>query len=208
MKGLLLNDWLIMWKQCWIQLACILLFGVLSIIGDNQSFLLFVVLYSALLPQTIMAYNEKNKWDRMALTMPVSRDQIVAERYLMSLIMVAASFIICSLFSVATSVIKGGGLDESLQIILLMGGMTIIINAVYMPVIFRFGMERARLCVIIIAGAVGAVVYMVSSGEAAGLASLADKIMNTNIFLFLGICLLIYVLSMLVSMGIYSRKQL
>lgn len=208
MRGLLYNDWIIMWKQCWLQIICIILFGVFSIIGDNQSFLLFVVLYSALLPQTIMAYNEKNKWDRMALTMPVSRDQIVAERYIMSFTLVAVAFIICTVFSFAKSLIGGGSINEALQVVLLMGGVTLIINSIYMPVIFRFGMERARLCVIIIAGAVGAVVYAVSSGEASGLTSLAEGIMNANVFLFLAVCLLIYILSMLVSMGIYSKKQL
>jgi hypothetical protein len=208
MKGLLLNDWYIMWKQCWLQLICIIIFGVFSIIGDNQSFFLFVVLYSALLPQTIMAYNEKNKWDRMALTMPVSRDQVVGERYLMSLIMVTLAFIMCIAFSIIKSIIGGGDFQETLQYVLLMAGATIIVNSIYMPVIFKFGMERARLCVIIIAGAVGAVVYMVASGEASGLQNAAVQIMNTNIFLFLGVCILIYFLSMLVSMGIYSKKQM
>lgn len=208
MKGLLLNDWYIMWKQCWLQLICIMLFGVLSIIGDSQSFLLFVVLYSALLPQTVMAYNEKNKWDRMVLTMPVSRDQIVGERYLMSFLLVASAFVICIAFAFIKTLIGGGDINEALQFVLLMGGMTIIINSIYLPVIFRFGMERARLCVIIIAGIVGAAVYMISSGEASWLTTLAERIMNANIFLFLAICLLIYILSMLVSMGIYSKKQL
>lgn len=208
MMGLLLNDWFIMWKQCWLQILCILLFGVISIVGDNQSFLLFVVLYSALLPQTVIAYNEKNKWDRMALTMPVSRDQIVGERYLMSFLMTAAAFIICIVFSFVKALIGEVNINETLQFVLLTGGMTLIINSIYLPVIFRFGIERARLCVIIIAGITGALVYLISSGESSGINNMIERIMNTNIFLLLAICLLIYLLSMLVSMGIYSKKQL
>jgi len=208
MKGLLLNDWFIIWKQCWMQILCIIIFGLLSILGDNQNFLLFVVLYSALLPQTVMAYNEKNKWDKMALTMPVSRDQVVGERYLMSFLLVTAAFIICIVFSFIKTLIVGGNINVVLQFVLLMGGMTLIINSIYLPVIFRFGMERARLCVIIIAGVIGGLVYMISSGEASGLINIAESIMNANIILYLAICLLIYILSMLVSMGIYSKKQL
>lgn len=208
MKGLLLNDWFIIWKQCWMQILCIIIFGLLSIVGDNQNFLLFVVLYSALLPQTVMAYNEKNKWDKMALTMPVSRDQVVGERYLMSFLLVTAAFIICIVFSFIKTLIVGGNINVVLQFVLLMGGMTLIINSIYLPVIFRFGMERARLCVIIIAGVIGGLVYMISSGEASGLINIAESIMNANIILYLTICLLIYILSMLVSMGIYSKKQL
>lgn len=208
MKGLLLNDWFIIWKQCWMQILCIIIFGLLSILGDNQNFLLFVVLYSALLPQTVMAYNEKNKWDKMALTMPVSRDQVVGERYLMSFLLVTAAFIICIVFSFIKTLIVGGNINVVLQFVLLMGGMTLIINSIYLPVIFRFGMERARLCVIIIAGVIGGLVYMISSGEASGLINIAESIMNANIILYLTICLLIYILSMLVSMGIYSKKQL
>lgn len=43
------------------------------------------VLFSVMIPMSAIAYDDKAKWDRYALTMPVSRRDLVISKYLLAL---------------------------------------------------------------------------------------------------------------------------
>ncbi|MEG2037837.1 MAG: ABC-2 transporter permease, partial [Ruthenibacterium sp.] len=60
MKGLLLKDFYVLWKQARVLLLLMLAFTVLP--GMSA----FVILYAAMLPYTALAYDEQAKWDTLA----------------------------------------------------------------------------------------------------------------------------------------------
>ena len=90
MSGLILKDLYTLVKQLKIMLLMLLLFACVP----NLSMASFAVLYAAMLPVTAMAYDERSKWNELAVMMPYSPTAIVASKYLFGLISVGMASII------------------------------------------------------------------------------------------------------------------
>ena len=90
MKGLLLKDWFVIWKQCrYLLFVPAVFLAVSALSDDSQFFAIFAFLLSAMYPMTVMGLDEQSKWERYALTMPFRRRDLVLSKYLLSF---------CSLF--------------------------------------------------------------------------------------------------------------
>jgi hypothetical protein len=134
----------------------VLLFLVImtAIPGINQS--AFAMIYFAMMPITAMAYDERCKWDSLAAMMPYSAKDIVLSKYLLGYIGMLGA---CLLSFGGNSIIKlfqhsSITMEEALSI-LLIACVGVILLAVNLPFIFRFGVEKGRLVfMIIIAGSV------------------------------------------------------
>lgn len=68
MKGLFIKDLYTLAKQMKIFLLMIVVFAVVP----NGSMAGFAIVYSAMLPMTSLAYDERSHWDELAATMPYS----------------------------------------------------------------------------------------------------------------------------------------
>ena len=77
MQALILKDFYVMWKQTRIFLLVILVFSAIP--GSFNA--VFAVIYSAMLPYTAMAYDERSKWNQLAAMMPYSDRDIVLSKY-------------------------------------------------------------------------------------------------------------------------------
>ena len=73
MKGLLLKDWYTLIKQMKIMLVLMLVFACVP----DYSMDAFAVVYTAMLPVTALAYDERSKWDELAAMLPYSVREIV-----------------------------------------------------------------------------------------------------------------------------------
>lgn len=77
MQALILKDFYVMWKQTRVFLLVILVFSAIP--GSFNA--VFAVIYSAMLPYTAMAYDERSKWNQLAAMMPYSDRDIVLSKY-------------------------------------------------------------------------------------------------------------------------------
>ena len=87
MKGLLLKDFYMMLKYCRSYLLIAVVFFAMSFMStENLIFIFYPCVISAMLPVTLLSIDERSRWLPYAATLPVTRAQIVSEKYLFGLI--------------------------------------------------------------------------------------------------------------------------
>ena len=102
MKGLLLKDCFTLVKQMKIFLLIIIVFSLVP--GYSMS--AFAIVYSALLPMSALAYDERSKWDSLAAMMPYRPRDMVLSKYLLGVGAVLAAVV---LSFIAQKQIRGDG---------------------------------------------------------------------------------------------------
>ena len=73
-----------------------------------------MILFTIMIPMVAMSYDDKSKWDRYALTMPVSRRDMVLSKYLLALAFAAFALLITFLFNYCISLNFSESLTTSL----------------------------------------------------------------------------------------------
>lgn len=85
MKGLLLKDYYMLLKYCRPYALIVLIFGACSLADGGN---LFMLAYPAVLcginSVSLLAYDEKSRWQQYCETMPYTRKQVVDSKYLLS----------------------------------------------------------------------------------------------------------------------------
>ena len=98
MRGLLLKDFLMIKGNIKSILLFFVVFCLIALEGND--FLFFVPsLIGFMMFMTTFSYDEYNKWDLYAITLPIERKKIVLAKYLGSAILLVFSFIITFLFA-------------------------------------------------------------------------------------------------------------
>lgn len=205
MRGLLLKDWYIIWKQCKYMMLIPILFFIVSLFPGNAFFSLFPALFLSMFPITVMGLDEQTHWDHYALTMPYSRKDIVLSKYLLSLIALGIGAVFYLIVTVAGA--QGSpnwqGILYTVSAIL---GIGLLYSSIIYPILFHFGVEKGRMwfyiSVIVISAGIGA------------LASLSENWGSQVLQLVMAHCYLIPIAGLMVlgvsaaaSVKIYSAKE-
>lgn len=189
MMGLILKDLLTISRH---RIYFIMIIGF-ALIPD--SFLSnFVIIFAAMLPITAIAYDERSKWTELQSMMPYSDKEVIYSKYILGYSIIAAvtvlSYIlhlILSLFIVEYKAL----IDPSIIILIL--GVALIISAINMPIMFKFGVEKGRFAFI----GLMALTTMLGTNI-----SILDVTIfeNTHIeFIIIGIAIIINILSIMIS---------
>lgn len=142
MKGLLYKDFCILMRQMRIFMFAILLLCVV-----NEQLVTFAILYAAMLPYSTLAYDEQSQWLRFAAMTPCRPLDIVLSKYLLGWLLMGCTAGISLLLNAMIGRL-GTELSAAAVVSALAAGL--ICLAVMLPVMFRFGVERARMGVILI----------------------------------------------------------
>lgn len=156
MKGLLYKDAVTLVKQMRFYLLLVLIFSALPL-GNLSS---FAVVYAAMLPFSAIAYDEQAKWPRLAAMLPYTPGQLVLSKYIIGWAGVAAALVLSALANGLVQFFAGTGeaaLARQLELVCVTAALALMLIAVVLPMIFRFGAERGRALsfMVIVLGAVG-----------------------------------------------------
>ena len=148
MSGLILKDFLILRKTLRSYLLILIVYAGIAFSGAWSADIVGVlmVVMVMMLPMNVFAYDKQCQWDTYGLALPVGRTKTVAARYLCVLLL--------CVFSVALTALLGavlyaaGRIDEPTEFMVtcsVMGLMSILVNAIMLPFLYKFGPERARM---------------------------------------------------------------
>lgn len=142
MTGLIIKDIINLKGQFKLFLIIIAIWFAIGIWGrDNTFFGGVMVMFVVMLPISTMSYDEKSKWNRMAITMPMSRKDVIFAKYaFMGLCMLAIAVL-----SFIGNLIISKDAVSSLMFTFYAFPAGLIINAVIIPMLFRFGVEKGRV---------------------------------------------------------------
>ena len=162
MTGLILKDFLILSRTLRSYLLILAIYVAVAFTGYWSSSFVggFMMVMVAMLPMNVFAYDKQAKWDVYGLSLPVGRTKTVAARYLAVLIMFAASAVLTTVVSVALNI--AGRMEESLGEYLLActvcAVLAMLVNAMLLPFLYKFGPERARMMFF---GVMGVIVLLI-----------------------------------------------
>lgn len=204
MKGLLLKDLYLLKKYCGMFFVVIFFFAGVSIFSDgNVFFLYYPCIFAGMLPMTLLSYDEMEKWDSYAETLPVSRAQMVSAKYTIGLL--GNVFVVCLLL--IAQFLAGVSMLEDLLIGgLMLLSLGLLAPGILLPFVYKFGAQKGRIVYYIV------IALLCVAGS--GFFSMHENGVN---FAALGeggillICLggiAVYVLSWLMSVRFYQRRAL
>ena len=166
MKALIYKDLLTVWKYCrrYLFLSGALL--LLSIISEEYTFLqMYPLILMGSVGSTLVAYDERDGWDRQVLTMPVTRKAYVTAKYLTGLVLQAPVLL---LTAGAHGLRLGMSGDFLWEVFLADAGVMLLLSAasvsLILPFVFKNGSEKGRMAYLIVAGAV---IAMAAAGAVA-----------------------------------------
>lgn len=170
MRGLILKDLYLIKKYCKSYLTFALLFIALSLMnGENMVFALYPSVVCGMVTVSLMSLDEKSRWLSYSASLPYTKGQIVSGKYLLGLV-IQLSVLVLTGIAQTVRMNRSGTLDaESLFVLMaLVAATALLTSAVNLPLVFRFGCERARILFYVLIGvicALGVVIPMFISGE-------------------------------------------
>ena len=133
MKGLIIKDIFNLKKGITTTLIMILFYGIFSYNTGNMSMLIgMTVFIMTSMSISSMSYDDMAKWDGYALSMPITRKNIVLSKYILSILLSTIATILSTAFSMVIAYIRGDlvGIDN-IQEILLISYVVFLISIFY-----------------------------------------------------------------------------
>lgn len=201
MTGLLWKDLKNLKHQMGIYAFMAGIWLVVGVVNRDASFFSgLLMMLSVMMPLSALGYDERAGWDRYALTMPVSRADLVVSKYLLG----GVFALLGALFSVVLGLLLSGGAGEGLGTALLLLSVGLFFLSVTLPLMFKFGVEKGRFLLIAIAFVPTALLVFLSKG---GVPNISDALLMKLIAFSPVPAAAALAVSLPVSLAIYRRKE-
>ena len=211
MMGLVKKDFYLAAGLARSYLIVAAIFLVLSLAGIYEfSFLSsFMSLLCIMLPVNVFSYDEQAKWDKYAAALPGGRRAVVQARYVFTLIVSAGAVVLGGAVGAAASLLDpttGEMLWEMVLSTAAGGSVGILLNAVMLPLMFKFGVQKGRLYLALVL----AILFGAFLGGVAALASAVQEpsVLILPLAAIPAAGLLALVPSYFLSLRIFRKKDL
>ena len=203
MRGLLLKDYYTLSKQLRLYLVFIL---VLSAIPE-MNLSAIASIYAAMLPITAIAFDERSKWDQLAVMMPYSKRDLVMSKYVIGYIGVVVCYMLSmGIQLVISAVTKQPFTTETALVIVITACVALILLAINLPIMFWLGVERGRIVFMVLI-AITVFVGMMSAESATNILSTSTLTAGMLLGISALAAAIINTASILISHRVYQRKM-
>ena len=163
MVGLIKKDLLMIKSNLKMVLIMLVVFFIMSLQGEfDISFVPpFIVV---MLFMSTFSYDEFNKWDAYAVTLPNGRKNVVKSKYVASLILTIVTIILTIILNSLVGLINNNlEFDKFISTIMGCVFVVILIQSIMYPFIFKYGMEKGRIGLFVISFAIVGIIGLLSS---------------------------------------------
>ncbi len=146
MKGLLLKDLYAMRRSLPVFLLLIVVFAAPG--GGGASFILF---YAIVIPINLISIDERDRFDGLLMALPAHGAALVASKYILSYGYMCVTLLVAAARGALSQSLLPGAQQTYWANIGVSLALALAMEAVILPILYRFGMERGRpLCVLAI----------------------------------------------------------
>jgi len=137
----------------------ILIFCAIFIpMGNELPVLIILVLFGAMLPISTITYDTTARWDKYAVSLPMTRKEIVGTRYQLMLGGVCVAGFVSLIIAVAMTVLLPGKgvfvtFMNPLALTVIFVACGIFLGSIMLPLTLKFGPEKMRYLFIMVYGA-------------------------------------------------------
>lgn len=216
MKGLLIKDLLLLKNQQRFFLLFFLMSAGMLLADFNSVFVInYVTLIFTMFTLSSISYDEFDNGYAFLFTLPITRNQYAAEKYVFGFVTGGSACIIVTVIALIMNFVRGGaGTLELLITALLYLFMSLLFMAVVVPVQLKFGTEKGRIVLIFIIGLIFAAGFIVVKAAktfqldlSTVIAALTSFAAGPVITVLLLISLAAVYGSYLISVNIMKKKQ-
>ena len=214
MKGLLLKDFYMTWRYLKAFLLMIVCFAVGGGFqaGNMSDFLtVYPCVMAALSTVSLLAYDEREKWNVYCEAMPVARAQYVTEKYLYALCVTFSVLVFHALgMLLGLAAGRGVAVDGLLPRLALLFPASLLGQAVIFPFLFRLGAEKGRLAYALLFGLLfaGLAVFPMLRRAGGSLPWVRDSGGGAVSALVCALSLALYAASWRLSVALYRKREL
>lgn len=202
MKGLILKDIMNLKKQGKIYVLVIGIYIIFAIMNESSVMLQYMIcMFAAMLLITALAYDEKADWDKYALSMPVSRRQVVLSKYCVGLLGMAVG----ALLIVIYNLIIPSKVGESNNLVPYASLIGVLFLSLMLPILFKFGVEKGRVLMLLVLFLPMISLTMIAKS---GIPEPSMRVIFMLKDFFPVIVIIVLAISILISQHIYQNKEL
>lgn len=145
MKGLIVKDLLLI-KENWKQLLIFVLIFIVIGLEGNQILTFVPVFLSLMVLLSTFSYDDYNKWNSYAVTLPNGRKNIVRAKYIASICLSAFAILFTYLLITISGMMNHHlNLEETAVTLLGCWSAVILLQSFMYPLIFKVGLEKGRI---------------------------------------------------------------
>lgn len=150
MKGLLIKDFYVSLRTGWLYFVVTVVLGGIIAFGGARPFVFLAAAYlMMILPMTLLAIDERAKWNAYADTLPITRAQVVAEKYILTLILSAFSAVVLAVSALIAMInpMLGDERPDLGSFLSTLGcfPLELALTSVCIPFVFKFGFDKGRI---------------------------------------------------------------
>ena len=219
MKAMLYADWLNLRQSLRSMLFILIVFAFAAFMWSGPRFFITIVaMLSILMPATLCGSDQAYGWDKLSLSLPILRREVVGSKYLMGLVVNFALFALAAAMTVTYSFVDPStSLRDNLLALSCGEVISLLLMGLMFAITFKFGAEKSRYILIGVVWvpilAVAAIVKldimpgMVGAFDR-GFARLTAAPAVLPIAAVLLVCLAVYAACYALSVHTYQRKEL
>ena len=219
MKAMLYADWLNFRQSIRSMMFILVVFAFAAFAWSGPMFFIMIVaMLSIMLPATLCGSDQAYGWDKLSLSLPILRHEVVRSKYLMGLLinltlfaLAVAMTMVYSLVDPSTSMIE--------NILSLFGGelISLLLMGLMFAVTFKFGAEKSRYILIAVVwipilAMAGIVKFDIIPGIVdtfeQGFSRLETAPIGLPMAAALVVCLTVYAACYRISVRTYQKKEL
>lgn len=202
MKGIVIKDLLTLKSSMKTVILIVILFGVMGAKSGSAYMSTFASVYAAILPMTCMAFDERSRFNRYAVIMPVNLRDIVLSKYVVGLILA----VVATAVATAMTALSGGSIGETVAASI---AIPMVYHSMLLPLMFKFGVEKSRIIILagVVVPAVG-ISFLEESGRLSGVINALGSVQVSSALAYGAMVLIvIYTASVLISLAVCRNKE-
>ncbi len=156
------------------------------------------------------SYDDYNKWDAYSISLPNGRKNSVMSKYITTILMILVTSIITIILSFIISYIKTSTINYEQILITMLGtifGTLLVLTFMY-PVIYKFGLEKARIAIfVIVFGLVIIGGFLFKYVDLSNIGKSLTFLENYLVIILIVITIVMVYVSYKISNNIFSKKE-
>lgn len=207
MKGLIIKDILNLKNYGRSILLIVAFYGIFAYTINDAGFLGgMIVLLMTMMSISSFSYDDLAKWDKYALSLPISRKDMVMSKYLLSIIFIVLGAALSFVIVFAMSNIKNSvNLRELLLQTYSLSAVAIIFISVLMPLLYKFGVEKSRIMIMAVFAIPTLLLVLLSK---LGIAKPSEDQLMFLLKMSPIIVIAVMMISAFISYNIYKKKDM
>ena len=217
MKGLLLKD---IYNLSSYRTSLLLVIVVVGFIGFSQENFVYLVpiMLTTMLGMMALStfnYDEIAKSDKYVLSLPISKKEMVKEKYVFSTIAILLGAITAFILCILVSYMTKKPIEITTLLTSTIGGIfgISLVQCIQIPSVYKWGAEKGRIqmfilviCVMSVIGGIG--YLLLKSGILGNLEEVLTILISYGIITLVVLTILMYAISYYIAYKIYQKKEL